>query len=384
MVNTARFECAAAVLVLINAVFIGAETNAACTHHHGLPPRVGFVFELGELLFMFLFLTEWCMRICAHGLRWFIDDPHVCWFDTAMIAIQVSEQVIIYMYNSQQHVPVFSVVRILRLLRIIRLLRLLHLFTDLRLMVDAIYAAASDLFWAGVLVTTGLSASSVLFARLALDHEDNSGKLDYFFGSVPRTALTLLEAMIGGISWDEPCMVLFQDVGAVAGMLFISSVTVGLFVLLNVLTGVFIDQAMKTADQEKADQAVSMINRALKNEIEKGMQIDIDTFRQKLDEPGMLSYLEDLNMSPEDADELFRIIDADHSGVISASELVTGLGKLRKPARIIDVSHLLRDTSRLDGYLRSQLKNIDMIVESVAKRLSVPVQSKSPVKQFAL
>ena len=99
---------------------------------------------------------------------------------------------------------------------------------------------------------------SVLLSLLALDAKlkvqepSVQEALDYWFGNIPRTCLTLLEAIIGGVSWDEPAMVLFNHVHSGTGFIFVFYVAFGTFVLLNVVLGVFVDAAMRLF-QEEAD-----------------------------------------------------------------------------------------------------------------------------------
>merc|ERR1719424_2150323 len=96
---------------------------------------------------------------------------------------------------------------------------------------------------------------SVVLAKLVSKEQGPHSSQDdllYWFGSVPRTALTLLECLIGGAEWDRPMELLKDEVGMPAGLLFTSYIFGGLFMMLNVVTGIFVDKAM-LANREETD-----------------------------------------------------------------------------------------------------------------------------------
>lgn len=182
VVQDARFEYSAGMVVLLNAVFIGIETNADCRYNSHPPASQEVPLEIGEAIFMCLFLTEWLMRVCVYGWRWFCDDRcRAAWFDTFLVSTQVIDQVVIWACIKGVNLSLIGLVRLLRLLRILRLVRLLHLFDELGLLVDSITAAISALCWAVLLMMCILYASSIFFARLAMQATNRTPHIGIFF-----------------------------------------------------------------------------------------------------------------------------------------------------------------------------------------------------------
>lgn len=361
-VKSEHFECGVGLIVLANAFCLGLETNADCMYNMHPPDFETSIYKVAEFVFMLLFLFEWMTRLCIFGRSWLEHEKwYIILFDTSMVAFQVFEQAVTLLSLKATNLKELRILRILRLMRILRVIRLLHLFADLALLVDSILAGVSTLCWSLALLFMGLYACSVFFARMALQATEGtySPRLTYFFGNVPRTFLTVLESIIGGLSWDEPCMVLINEVNLGTGVVFCIYITIALFVLLNVVTGVFIDKAMKTADKEAEEMAVSAISEAFAYEIDQGHVITWARFEQKLHEPEMVRYLEEINIKPDDAEELFTLIDADGSGTISASELVKVCETLKRPARSIDMAQLMQEFGRNTGGLHEKMKSLE-------------------------
>merc|ERR1712136_637056 len=70
------------------------------------------------------------------------------------------------------------------------------------------------------------------------------GLLETFFRSLPRTFLTLLMSISGGVSWSEVVEVLF-DVGNAYAMLFVLYTAIMILALMNIVTGIFVNDAFE-------------------------------------------------------------------------------------------------------------------------------------------
>merc|ERR1719230_786004 len=73
-----------------------------------------------------------------------------------------------------------------------------------------------------------------------------------FFRSVERTCLTLLESSLGGIDWDE-IYVLVEPLGPVYAIAFVFYIAFFNFAVLNILTGIFVENAMKLCKPSDAE-----------------------------------------------------------------------------------------------------------------------------------
>jgi hypothetical protein len=199
---------------------------------------------------------------------------------------------------------------------------------------------------------------------LEITNGDLHPDIEYYFGGIPRTALTLFECLLGGLSWDEPVSLLLSEIGWVSAVLFTFYVAVGLFVLLNVATGVFIDKAMKTAEEEvnfkiAEGLALAFGLTGFEEEID---EVTLETFRMKLAEPGMVEYLQQVNIDPEHIDKFYYLLDADRSGSLNFFEVVSGCVKLRGPARAVDIALLAQDQKDINERLEKHIVLVEKMM----------------------
>jgi len=232
IVFSRQFELFVGSFVLINAVFIGVEANVECVYHMQPPLSLKSLFQVVEFIFMLVFLLEWSLRVSVFRCGFFsMEGGWTNVFDTCVLASQVVEQLLELTANltpEQEETEhgsssLTGMLRILRLFRIVRMARLLHLFTELGMLLASIIEAFHTLVWALTLMLAMVYAFSVYFAQRVSQstHGQPPQRLFYFFGDVPRTSLTLMECILGGINWDEPVMWLFTEVGYLSGLLCI-------------------------------------------------------------------------------------------------------------------------------------------------------------------
>jgi len=110
-----------------------------------------------------------------------------------------------------------------------------------------------------------------------------------------------------------------------------------MLVLLNVITGVFLNSAMQTAEDDKVRQMIYHIKRLFaEGDFDGSGQISLEEFELWMDHPQMQLYLRSIDLLPDEAEELFHLLDRDSSGEISLSEFVHGIMRLRGNAKAVD------------------------------------------------
>jgi len=328
------FEQIVGVLVMLNTLAVGFETNLAALNDGILPEPWRDLLGSMEWLFCVLFVSEWCLRVSLERQQFFCGEA---WgrnvFDTTIIGLQVLDVMM-----SISNIAETEWTRLIRATRILRIVRLLHLYKELKYMVYSIIESLSSLLTTITLLVLLIYTSSVLLMQILLQWSKNTHEVTYWFGDVPRTALTLLEAIAGGVSWDEPCAALFRDSGPIAGFAFLFYVCFGVFVILNVIMGVFIDKAIKVAEEQKMLDVACAISGAFMTEALHGEEITREVFDQKLMEPELMACFETLNIDMSQASVLFDLIDVDSSGCVDGNEIVEGCLRLKGTAKALDVS----------------------------------------------
>jgi hypothetical protein len=388
LVTHPGFEKAAGCLVALNCVALGCETNLACLNHGTMPESMKPLVGLVELVFCLLFSTEIGCRIAVHGCRFFTMEGWQ-WncFDAVIVLFQVLEQVInVICFISQStsfervalHVALFF-----RLTRILRIVRLLHLFRELQVRILSIIESLSSMFSTLALLFMMNYACSVFFVICTMEAsaQEENAELASLFGNLPRTSLTLLECIIGGLNWDRPLNLLLDDAGLYAVAFFLFYICFGVFVLLNVIMGVFIDKAIKIAqDETELEIACAITGAFVGDKGYGGEEITWEIFEEKLEGRELQQCFNILGVDIADARSLFELIDTDKSGSVDAQEIVEGCLKLKGTAKALDMSLMLQIlnqvTERLDEHVEEmghRVNKVDRNLTRLCNTLKVPI-----------
>merc|ERR1712224_480903 len=110
--------------------------------------------------------------------------------------------------------------------------------------------------------------AGTIFIQILVDLRETSEldrtdamNLEHYWSTLPRAALTLFEAISGGVSWDEIVSPL-MDISPKLGVGFCMYVAFSTLALMNVITGIFVNGAITSADSEKAKQAANALHKA--------------------------------------------------------------------------------------------------------------------------
>lgn len=367
IVNSNLFEYGAGVAVLANAIVLGIEANYQVAAHGLMPAWVHPV----EICFALVFTVELLIRIGAVGSYNFFFGEGYGWnvFDTLMVSIQVVDQILSFSCVSfPDNVSVMRTFRVMRILRITRAIRMVRLFDVLTTVVSQMVNSVLPAFWAFVVFMMMVYVFSVFFMAASTDagHDVLSEDLEVWFGSLHRTVWTLIECLIGGVEWEDVLRPLVRDVSPLMGVLFVVYITVGLFVVMNLVVSVFMHKVMMVVREDKDQKMAKQIGEIF---LQEGVnnQITCEDFLEKLKEPVLQEYFKAIDVFPsiDEARGLFDLIDVDSVGSVHADEIVDGILRLRGPARALEVAFLLRATGRICDQLLVQQAALEAIPGAV-------------------
>lgn len=368
MVSHPIFDALAAVMIVTNAATIGVETQCAARRQE-VPQAVE---TLGIVLAIF-FCCELVLRIAVHQKQWFVDPDMRLWnyFDALLVIMSLADLITLYGFANSGS-SALDEIKMLKTLRIIRVFRVFRFFRQLTQLALMIGDSVRSLVWAMVLlgviiyvfaIVITAQATSYIQSRVETDSPDwfdaadssrdvTVSALNLAFGTLSRTVYTLFQTVLGGQSWGEVSTPLLK-VGVLPFVLLLGYISFVVLAVLNVVTGVFVDNAFRSAEKQR--------ELAIQKEIERKEQYvdQIKEFFQALDQDGsgdvttaelaemladptLSAYFRVLGFDIEDATRFVDLLDADESGSLGVEEFLEGCLRLRGRAQAVDVHHIIQ------------------------------------------
>lgn len=266
------------------------------------------------------------------------------------------------------------ILRTLRIIRIMRLARVLHLVVELRTMVASITASLKPLLWAMLLFSMLIYAVAVALTQTVNELRQGARKhdeeLDKYFGNLGVAVLSLWECISGGIDWQDMAGPLIRNVSPLMGLFFAIYVAFSVLAMMNVITGIFVDNATTYAQQDKDMYVVKhVINLFKQGDLTSQGDITWKVFQQKLATRELQELFVAVDVDQADAESLFKLIDADESGAVTPEELIRGWIRLRGPAKALDLSLMIREMTRSTevqrGTAEAMAKSLDYQCKAV-------------------
>jgi len=391
---TKKFETACAIVIIGNAFFAAYTTNWEVTN---LSEEPNSITEAVETSFLSFYLFELILKFLVHQMYFFCNDD-MRWniFDLFLVVTSVYYQVSLWATSAGgMDLTYMRTLRVLKLARILRVIRVAKIFTELRLMLNSVLGSFISLFWAFVMLgivfyTFGLvfvqGTTTYLIAHGPELDRDSYERVVNTFGSVQVAMLSLFKATTGGSDWenifDKP---IIESMGALNIGLFIFLIAFIQVALLNILTGVFVENALKLAQPDRDVLALEHRKRELveaeelreiceKLDMNGSGTIDIDEFRGNFQHGKLMAHLQVLGLQIKDADMFFHML-MDSSDpppseqVLDISDFVAGCMRLRGSATNLDLQTILYCLNLQNRGLRQFFTACDRRFMELAKRV---------------
>eukprot|EP00420_Gonyaulax_spinifera_P029448 CAMPEP_0197875310 /NCGR_PEP_ID=MMETSP1439-20131203/4589_1 /TAXON_ID=66791 /ORGANISM="Gonyaulax spinifera, Strain CCMP409" /LENGTH=588 /DNA_ID=CAMNT_0043494499 /DNA_START=20 /DNA_END=1786 /DNA_ORIENTATION=+ len=390
-------DCMVALTIAINGIFMGLQTDHIARN---LSENVPAVYVVGEVVFCLIFTIELLLRLGRHRLAFFtMNGKYWNVFDALLVCLQWLETPMLLFgggksdpSSQNSNFTSLRLMRILRLLRIMRMLRILQFSSDITVVINAIVNSMRSLIATIVLLFLMMYAIGIVFTQVTCTHRignvraglatDNG--LSYYWGGLPRSILSLLESIMGGVDWDDTFTPLL-GVSIFMGIAFLAYVCFSLLAMMNVITGIFVESALKKTEKTKA-QEFTMHVRNLFHMLEPDHDGHIirNEYMAHLTDPKLQAYMNDIGIDPGEARLLFDFLDCDGSDSIDSEELLSGLIRLRVGAKFMDVMTIMHEidqnSKRWLEWTQKVDQNMQLIsahVESLPITLSESVKSES-------
>jgi voltage-gated sodium channel len=223
------------VLIIINAITLGLETDQAVMARYGGP-----LYAIDQVILL-TFTAELLAKFYAYRLGFFRSGWNV--FDLVIVTIA--------------WLPAAGPLAILRALRILRVLRLLSVVPALRRVITAIGKSIPGMVSVIGVLALLFYISAVLTTKLFGQHADP--RMQEWFGSVGASAYTLFQIMTLE-SWSmgivRPTMELFPY----AWVFFVPFIIVTSFAVLNLFIGIIVDSMQSLHEPAKAEAAAEALD----------------------------------------------------------------------------------------------------------------------------
>lgn len=399
IIGSTKFDTVTASLIMMNAMFIGVQTDWAVRNVGDTQP---FVFRLFELFFTAMFTVELVLRIIAQGGYFFSsknEDKRWNMFDTTVVCAALTEEVIA-IAGPTLGLSQVRILRVLRLVRIVRVIRVMQFFRDLRVMVHGIMNSIRALFWCLVLLLMIMFMFAVCFTQVVTDtleteaEEGNVSAEDRIekghHETLLRCLLSLFQAITGGIDWEnvaDPLMMIHP----IMGFLFAAYIAFAVLCVLNVVTGVFVQHAdtdsvledLSSRRQHIMEMKHLFVSEAGqdKTDTEVWGELDCDRFCEKLRDDRIRHFFKrcGLHIDESNSQSLFEVLDFDGDGTVDAEEFIYGCAQLASSVRSIDIARLRHDVRKMLSAFLSMAKHherrhqqIKGLVGEIQKEVSKP------------
>jgi len=291
------FESLSGAVIFANAVVIAYATDYAAQHTDDISVTLPSLTRM-EGGFTFFYAVELMLRWITHG-RSLLGPKERNWFlfDFCLLLTSLYDQAVILINKDfKSNLVILRTLRVIRFFKVLRMVRVFRLFKELRLIVASITGSMKSMFWAVMLIVIITFIVGITFLQASTSYlQDNKGNvteeeiqaIQANWGRLTTAMLALYMASTGGDGWRSMANALIP-VGYPFYILFLLYISFFLFVVMNTLTSLFIENTIQNAEKDK-----SMVIR--------------DTIQQKKD------YM-------KRAVELFQSLDQDGSGVITEEE----------------------------------------------------------------
>jgi hypothetical protein len=355
------------VVIAFNCVFMWISANDAVANYKTAPNQ--FVIT-GERIFIGAYSFEFICKIIRYRAHYFIDPSwKYNWLDTFLLALSIFFQV----SGSAGNVAWLRMLRILKIVKVVRVFRLVAQFRSLKAILVSLMTTLGTLGWSILMLAVihflfGLVIVLRVADYMQSNYEDGTsdpvveGQLDQYFGSVEEAMLSLFGTSTGGEGWPTFFDVLWQaDTFSAVFLLFF--VFFSQIAILNIILGIFVDNAMKAMEVSKEEAALEHADEQL--EIEKNIRelcheadaagngvISRSEWTAALRKGQMQSYLDLVGVRVHNVMAYFKLLtQRSQDGTVDIDTFVRGCMRMKGQASGFDMQQVLHSLSTIQKSL---------------------------------
>eukprot|EP00443_Scrippsiella_acuminata_P051102 CAMPEP_0115565538 /NCGR_PEP_ID=MMETSP0271-20121206/103120_1 /TAXON_ID=71861 /ORGANISM="Scrippsiella trochoidea, Strain CCMP3099" /LENGTH=526 /DNA_ID=CAMNT_0002999817 /DNA_START=36 /DNA_END=1617 /DNA_ORIENTATION=+ len=332
LVQSDQFDYSMGFVLLANAALFGVQANYfAQTKEVAVPAS----FRILDAGFCIIFVIELVARIIVSGWNFFKNEEWK-WnvFDLVVISFQVLDELVKLIWAGDGAVKTIDGA----------------LIPELKSMVYLIFASIGSFFWSMILILIIMYCFAIYYTEIVTDMmminndipSSEIVSLEDKWGNVGNSILSLWMAITGGDDWRNFIVVLKHDgVYAMHVLLFVIYIAFGTLVMLNLVTGVFVEGAQRIIREDKDNELLHMASAIFRQaDQDESFDITWEEFNQQLESGAMDEYIKAIGIGIQEAEHLYDLLDRDSSGTVSIAEFVRGCLRLRGPAKSMDLAEM--------------------------------------------
>lgn len=263
-------------------------------------------------------------------------------------------------------------------------------------MVMSIVSTLRTLLWSLVTVLLLMSGVGSYLAWVVGDYLAADGKLDSavveYFGSIPRIMTSLFQATTGGIDWRELTDLLCR-VSPIACAIFYAYISMMVFAIMNILTGICVNHANKAADDDtdlctedmlKNDVNVVTLRKILvagRRDIASDSSPDQATssklnwanLKTHLNNPKVRSYFNKIGLEPWHLRSFFDLLKVgEEEPEVEVDQFIRGCVRLRCNVKNIDLMSALHENKEYESRrikdIMSSMQEVRFLVSQLDRK----------------
>jgi len=376
LVASPYFDGLSAAIITLNAATIGISTNlsvAWAIENVGSPElQESPLIRNANLFYILFYICELTLKFLVFGPQMFIL-PGWGWnvFDLSLVVVGVYDLVSeVLDIKGGASVTWLRLLRFLRMVKMLRMVRVMRFFKVLRNLCASIAGSMMTLFWSVLMLTLVMYIFGLCFLQGingfltetdSVEEETMEG-ITLYWCSIEVALVTLYMAVTGGADW-EPLAEPVKEAGVGYFGLFLFYIAFTAFAVLNVLTGMFVDTAMKVAQSDDESVGLELYNRVEIDEFRQWAEKEMgepltegthlpltwSVLVQQKDSKVVKNLMNILEIQFEDCYRVFRLLDTDSVGEVDLEEFIRGCIHGREASSALDMINLTSE-AKLSGH----------------------------------
>jgi len=204
-----------------------------------------------------------------------------------------------------------------------------------------------------------------------------------YWSSVSQAMMTLFFSVTGGADW-EPLATPIRKADPFFYSLFFFFIAFAALGVLNVLTGIFIDTAMKVVEKDEANVMDELMNR---KELKAFRKYVADTLKGQ--NPGYITdavldaedntnvrkFMKVLEIELEDCRRVFKMMDTEKRGMVDLEEFIRGCFHAKGSVSGMDMIFLMSESKTLNKHLSACIEYLEERLDELNAALKPGSQS---------